>query len=324
LNSKLHGLEFDKGGKPNYHHRTHIMNSLNYSIWKWIGVVVAVSWLHMASAATQERYVESPARSIPIMDTVDVVVVGSSEGGMAAAWKAAKSGAKVILLNEETFLGSEVTAKGRYLLTGPAPAKTFSRTLFADMTPARYRAAADAILQSAGVVFVNNTRPGGILVDDHGQLCGVVTANKAGLQAVIAKVVIDATYVGAVADAVGAARKPWNVKKLTVSRARYLKGAATLDEVVREAPMPQLTWPLLNRAESLLRGNTQGGVGNAFAYSMDFLMPNPIIGKVNDDRATFAGADALDLGVCEPQATARLLLIGSSCAVSREATKALM
>ena len=287
----------------------------------WLLVAVG---LFTANAATPDRFVESPARAVPLMDKVDVVVVGGSEGGMAAAWKAAKLGAKVLLLNEETFLGSEVTSKGRYLLTGPAPAKLFSRALFADMTPARYRAMSDALMQNSGVVFVNNTRPGGVLVDEAGQLCGVVTANKAGLQAVIAKMVIDATYVGAVADAAGAARQPWNVTTLAVSRANYAKGATSLNETRKEAPMPQLTWPLLNQAEALLRGTTQKGVGAAFAYSMDFLMPNPIIGKVNDERAGFAGADALDLGVCEPQNTARLLVIGSSCAVSREAAKALM
>ncbi len=292
-----------------------------------VRVWAAVVWVAMGllpAQAEPERWVEAPARSVPVMEKVDVVIVGGSEGGMAAAWKAAKLGAKVLLLNEETFLGSEVTGKGRYLLTGPAPAKLFSRALFADMTPARYRAVADALLQNAGVTFVNCTRPGGVLVNEHGQLCGVVTANKAGLQAVIAKVVIDATYCGAVADAAGAARQPWNVTTLTVSRANYSKSATSLNETRKEVPMPQLSWPLLNKAEALLRGTTQKGVGNAFAYSMDFLMPTPILGKITDDRATFAGPDALDLGVCEPQHTARLLVIGSSCAVSRGAAKALM
>jgi NADPH-dependent 2,4-dienoyl-CoA reductase/sulfur reductase-like enzyme len=288
-----------------------------------VAVALALWGLALVPAAAQ-RLVEAPARPIPVIDRVDVVVVGSSEGGMAAAWKAAKLGAKVILLNEETFLGSEVTAKGRFLLDGPPPAKLFSRALFADMTPARYRVVADALMQNAGVVFLNNTRPAGVLVDGAGQLCGVVTANKAGLQAVVAKVVIDATYVGAVADAAGATRAPWNVTTLKVSRARFSKTATTLNEVVKEAPMPQLTWPLLNQAEALLRGSTQSQVGNAFAYSMDFLMPHPIIGKVIDDKPAFAGADALDLGVCEPRATERLLVIGSSCAVSREAARSLM
>jgi NADPH-dependent 2,4-dienoyl-CoA reductase/sulfur reductase-like enzyme len=290
-----------------------------------IAAAALAAWCLLPTpAVAQDRFVVAPARTVPLIDRVDIVVVGSSEGGMAAAWKAAKLGAKVILLNEETFLGSEVTAKGRFLLGAPAPAKLFSRALFADMTPSRYRAMADAIVQNAGVVFLNNTRPAGVLVDGAGQLCGVVTANKAGLQAVVAKIVIDATYAGAVADAAGARRAPWNVTTLTVSRARYVKAAKTLNEVVKEAPMPQLTWPLLNQAETLLRGSTQTQVGNAFAYSMDFVRPDPILGKATERRTTFPGADALDLGVCEPQGTERLLVIGSSCAISREAVQALM
>ncbi|MCX7008729.1 MAG: FAD-dependent oxidoreductase [Kiritimatiellaeota bacterium] len=300
------------------------MNSSSIQRRCFIAITVAVCSLARLDAAEEQSLIVAPARTIPVIDRVDVVVVGSSEGGMAAAWKAAKLGAKVILLNEETFLGSEVTGKGRFLLDGPAPSKLFSRALFADMTPARYRVVADAILQNAGVVFVNNTRPAGVLVDGMGKLCGVVTANKAGLQAVIAKVVIDATYVGAVADEAGATRAPWNVTTLNVSRAHFSKTAKGLNEVVKEAPMPQLTWPLLNQAEQLLRGNTQSQVGNAFAYSMDFLMPNPIIGKVNDNKPTFPGVDQLNLGVCEPQTAERLLVIGSSCAISREAAKALM
>jgi len=287
--------------------------------------VLAVGCLLPARGVAQERFVSAPARSIPVIDRVDVVVVGSSEGGMAAAWKAAKLGAKVILLNEETFLGSEVMAKGRFRLDdGPAPSKEFSRTLFAEMTPSRYRVTSDALLQKAGVVFLNNTRPGGVLVDEAGKLCGVVTANKAGLQAVIAKVVVDATYAGAVADAAGARRAPWTVTSLTVSRGRYAKNGKTREELVKEAPMPQLTWPLLNRAEALLREEWHYTVNNAFAYSMHFTLPNPIVCNVADQRPAFAGTDALDLGVCEPQAVEHLFVIGSSCAVSREAVKNLM
>ena len=304
--------------------KRNLMSSASCLRRAFLVLAVTASSLARLDAAEEQQLVVAPARSVPIIDRVDVVVVGSSEGGMAAAWKAAKLGAKVLLLNEETFLGSEVTAKGRFLLDGPAPAKLFSRALFADMTPARYRAVSDALMQSSGVVFLNNTRPGGVLVDEAGQLCGVVTANKAGLQAVIAKVVIDATYVGAVADAAGAARAPWNVTTLKVSRARFKKDATSLNEVVKETPMPRLSWPLLNRAEQLLRGDTQSGVGNAFAYSMDFLMPNPIVAKVNDEQEIFPGADALNLGVCEPIIVERLLVIGSSCAVGREAAKALM
>jgi NADPH-dependent 2,4-dienoyl-CoA reductase/sulfur reductase-like enzyme len=47
-----------------------------------------------AVCRAQERYVEAPARTVPVIDRVDVVVVGGNEGGMAAAWSAARQGAR--------------------------------------------------------------------------------------------------------------------------------------------------------------------------------------------------------------------------------------
>ena len=166
--------------------------NFNHARWgaKILAAMVIACLLAAGAAAAQERAVESPARTIPIIDSVDVVVVGGNDGGMAVAWKAAKLGAKVILLNENYFLSSEVTAKGRFMVGGAVPAKEFSRILYADMTPARYRLAAETLLSEAGVVYMSNTRPAGVLVDGAGKLAGVVTANKAGLQAVVAKVVI--------------------------------------------------------------------------------------------------------------------------------------
>ncbi|MDA3927134.1 MAG: FAD-dependent oxidoreductase [Kiritimatiellae bacterium] len=276
------------------------------------------------TAVAVERFVEMPARTVPVIDRVDLVVVGSSEGGMAAAWKAAKLGAKVILLNEETVLGSEVTAKGRFFLDGPVPTKEFSKVLFADLTPFSYRTKCEAVMQKAGVVYLNNTRPAGVLVDENGDLCGVVTANKAGLQAVIAKVVLDATYTAIVADQAGAKRAPWNVKTLKVSRARYKKNAKTLNEVVKEAAMPELSWPLLNKAECLLRGSTQGRVGAAFAYNMHFTMPTSIIAESSDTGAGFVGVDKLDLKVCQPKGVKNLFVLSSSAALSRDAVVEMM
>lgn len=287
-------------------------------------VLILILNLLATLAHAQSRCVISPARPIPIIDRVDLVVVGGSDGAIAAACIAARRGARVMLLNENTFLSSEVTAKGRFLLAGPAPATDLTRQLFADMTPAQYRLAADTVLRQAGVMRLDNTRPAGVLLDSAGKLAGVLTANKAGVQAVVAKVVLDATYTGAVTDAAGAERTPWNVKTLTVSRAHYAKGATSLKETVKTVPMPELSWPLINQAEAQLREKSLGMVGNAFAYNMDFIVPNPILGQVTDPSPAFAGAVALDLGVCQPRSTERLLVLGSACAVSRQAAKDLM
>jgi len=45
----------------------------------------------------------SSARDIPISAKVDIVIVGGSEGGIAAAWQAAKSGSSVLIVNGNYF-----------------------------------------------------------------------------------------------------------------------------------------------------------------------------------------------------------------------------
>ncbi len=278
----------------------------------------------VAALSAQERWVEAPGRTVPVIDRVDIVVVGGNEGGMAAACRAAKLGARVMLLNEYTFLGSEVTAKDHFdLAGGPAPKTEFSQALFKEMTPARYPVVASGLLREAGVVFLNNTRHGGVLTDAGGKLCGVVTANKAGLQAVIAKTVIDATYAGSVADAAGARRLPWRATTLAVERPRYSSDRKTREVIRRDAPMPAFTWPLLNQAEQSLREEWHMTVNGPFAHCMDYIMPNPVICGTPDTQAALPDA-GVNLEVFRPKGTERLFVIGSSCAVSRETVKALM
>ncbi len=288
----------------------------------WIFCALVAS---AAAARAQERFVEAPARDVPVIGHVDVVVVGGSEGGMAAAWQAAKLGARVMLLTEDTFLGSEVTAKGHFdLKGGPEPKTAFSRALFKEMTPSRYPVVASELLRDAGVSFLYNTRHGGVLADAQGRLCGVVTANKAGLQAVVAKVVIDATCAGAVADAAGATRAPWQVKTLAVSRPRASEDGKTREMITLEAPMPSFSWPWINRAESALREEWHVFVSGPFAHCMDFTLPNPVLCEASLEGGALPEAEGLDLNVFKPKGTERLYVIGSSCGVSREAVKALM
>ena len=74
------------------------MNSTSFVRRSFFALAVAACSLARLDATEEQQLVVAPARSVPIIDRVDVVVVGSSEGGMAAAWKVAKLGAKVLLL----------------------------------------------------------------------------------------------------------------------------------------------------------------------------------------------------------------------------------
>jgi hypothetical protein len=232
--------------------------------------------------AGETRYVAAPARTVPVAGRVDVVVVGGSEGGLAAAWQAAKNGAKVMLLAEHTFLANETVAKDRFdaFKEGPKPGTAFSATLFKELTAARVPVEATDILTRNGVKFLYNTRPGGVLVDGQGRLCGVVTANKAGLQAVVAKVVVDATQAGAVADAAGARRVLPDAWRIAASRPCYSGDKKKREVKTAEVTLADgLTWAALNRVEQGLREEWHVSASPPFAHEMDFIMPSRIVGE---------------------------------------------
>lgn len=75
--------------------------------------------------------------------------------------------------------------------------------------PMHVKKTLDDALIKAGVPFLYSCLPTHVLRDAAGQPCGIVMANRAGRQAVIAKVVIDATDRGLVARLAGAEFRPY-------------------------------------------------------------------------------------------------------------------
>jgi heterodisulfide reductase subunit A-like polyferredoxin len=72
------------------------------------------------------------ARSIPIAYDVDVVVVGGSSAGVAAAVEAAKQGAKVFVAAPRPYLGEDICATYRlWLEADEEPGDPLAKELFA-------------------------------------------------------------------------------------------------------------------------------------------------------------------------------------------------
>ncbi|MHC4494916.1 MAG: FAD-dependent oxidoreductase, partial [Planctomycetota bacterium] len=72
--------------------------------------------------ATQASIVNESARDIPVAYDVDVVVVGGSSGGVAAAVEAARKGEKVFLAAQRPYLGEDICATYRlWLEPGEVP-----------------------------------------------------------------------------------------------------------------------------------------------------------------------------------------------------------
>ena len=76
-------------------------------------------------------------------------------------------------------------------------------------TPLRVKQVLDKALLDTGVSFLTGSYATEVLRDADGQLAGIVMANRSGRQAVLAKLVIDATERGAVARMAGARFQPY-------------------------------------------------------------------------------------------------------------------
>ncbi len=278
-------------------------------------------------------FVRSSQREIPISAVVDVVVVGGNEGGLAAGWKAAKSGSKVLLLAGQYFFSDETSAKARYWIEpDEQPHSEFAKAILADqkdtlpqLSPAKYKRKIEDLLVGAGVAFQFNSKPAGVLVDDAGRIAGVVTANKAGIQAVLAKVVIDATPTAAVARMAGASTTPWSVEQVIVSRTVYkheVPGGRQIGDFCEYSltvPMQLGSWPERCRAEVLLREKFDLVQANrAHAHELHMVEPVSIVSEAAEVPSTWPGATELDLDVCRPRGIGHLLVVSQSAGVSRE------
>jgi len=82
--------------------------------------------------ASPKRAVNESARDIPIAYDVDIVVVGGTSGGVAAAVEAAQRGAKVFLAAQRPYLGADICGTYRlWLEPGEEPSSPLAKKVFA-------------------------------------------------------------------------------------------------------------------------------------------------------------------------------------------------
>ena len=183
-----------------------------------------------AADQTDPGSYHEPARNIPIARNVDVVVVGGGPAGFAAALAAARNGAKVVLVEQFGYLGGTATASLMANINGfrnqvepdatqtvrgiaeevvlelkqinglgksPYPQKSYP-TLPGQMEysyavdPERFKYVILKMSVEAGIDLMLHTWFCDSIVDG-GSVKGVVVENKSGRQALMAKVVIDAS-----------------------------------------------------------------------------------------------------------------------------------
>jgi len=276
-------------------------------------VMVLVTALSVGVAAGNgadcPTVVES-ARTIPLAHEVDVVVVGGSTGGVAAAVAAAEQGASVLLLAPRPYLGEDLCATLR---------------LDEQTTPLRIKKELDESLLAAKVPFLLGCYATDVLQDAEGKPAGIVIANRAGRQAVVAKVIIDATDRAWAARLAGATACPWPAGKQVFERVVVLPGRSGKGERVRrrlELPMADGHFISLAVAEQEARDLTYVEGQYRAAESLFYVPPDPLVCRAGEAAWKDGRPPALDH--FRPAGLERWYVVGGCADLPRPAAAAML
>ncbi|MBN2579491.1 MAG: FAD-dependent oxidoreductase [Pirellulales bacterium] len=313
--------------------------------WVWL-IAGLLAWQATAVDAKMESppTVTESVRAIPVVYDVDVVVVGGSTGGVAAAVEAARCGAKVFLAAPRPYLGEDVCAAMR-LWTEPneSSANLMVKRLLGEQSPRQpmdVKRRLDEALLAAGVKFLYGCQPTDVLRDAEGHLAGIVMANRCGRQAVRAKVIIDATARATVARLAGAKFKPYpagrhafqwivlggkprQVKDGTVKPIAEPLGRQKAFQYTLSIPMPDSSFQSFAEAEQVARDQTFHP-GQVDASETLFQVPPDAMHGQSTSTGPWPGADKIDLGVYRPSGIKRIYVLGGCADVSRDSANALL
>ena len=242
------------------------------------GTTVFLATLFGCLPAFSGEAVHQSTRQIPIAYEVDVVVVGGSTGAVSAAVSAAERGAQVFLAAPHPYLGEDMTATLRLWLGDQQPCDPLATALYDDPAspdghmprPLHIKKTLEQALLDAGVKFLFSCYVSDVLLDDQQTPAGVVMANRAGRQAVVAKTIIDATERGVVARLAGAAFRP------------FPAGSQTFHRVVIGGEPVELPGGTVREIQPSF--GTQARPFRVFEYTLQLEMPD-------DSFRSFAAAD---------------------------------
>jgi len=216
--------------------------------------------------------------------------------------------------------------------------------------PMHVKRVLDQALLDAGVEFLYNCCATDVVHDADGRPCGIVMANRAGRQAVLAKTIIDATDRALVASLAGAAFRPYPAGPQTFRRVviggQQQSAPGTTGRVIEPPFVGSLRKsaevPLYSIFEYTLELPRTGDKDAAWAaadqeartrtyhpdqqFTSDVLFqvpPDPMFGCETAD-GLWSGVASLPLAAFRPKDVERLWVLGGRADVSREQAEQLV
>jgi hypothetical protein len=168
---------------------------------------------------TTAKTIREPGRDLPVAGEYDVIVVGGGPGGLPAAIAASRQGAHTLLIERYGFLGGLPTANFMTVLLGhvtPGESTAAVEGITREMVerihalggsdtwreavshhrlvfdPEIFKLAADRMVRESGAELLLHTFATDALVAD-GAIKALIVESKSGREAVLGKVIVDAT-----------------------------------------------------------------------------------------------------------------------------------
>ena len=203
---------------------------------------------------------------LPVLREGDVVIVGGSVAGVAAAVQFARGGIKVAMVEHRNYLGREISATlkpwvdlGRLAGEGQMPEPIAACLKQMKVHPSAgeiplgmdaFKLSLEDLLLEAGVELVYASLPTEALVAD-GTIRGVVIGNKSGRQALRGPLVLDATSTAVVARVAGAEFETERSDDFHFTRMMEMEGVGPIEQTSLTVP-PELG--IANNKVTLHRG----------------------------------------------------------------------
>lgn len=156
------------------------------------------------------RYYTEPAKQIPIKTEVDVLVVGGGPAGFSAAVNAARQGVRTMLIEQTGSVGGMATVGLMSHWTGDTKGGFYEEILERSrdcddpkiINPEKLKTVMLDMLYEAGVILQLYTFACDVIMEDN-VIRGVITESKSGREAIIAKIIVDASGDGDIAAKAG-------------------------------------------------------------------------------------------------------------------------